>query len=362
MLDFVKWRGDLPMNVSPFCEVDAVIFSQLAYLHFADALGTGIAPLSEAAALVGGIPEESGNPQAVTLRHKLLTAMQHTARYGDLTIRSCADRFDPVLGMQFAAMTVALPDGSQLIAYRGTDATVVGWREDFNMSFSCPVPSQTEAVAYLSAVAAQTEGPLRLCGHSKGGNLALYAAACCTPAVRERIVDIALFDAPGLDDATLATDGYRAALPRVRCYVPQSSLIGRLMGVPDRYTVVRSTAAGINQHNVFTWALDGPRFATLPTLDKTSRLMKMTMDEFLAGSTPDTRRMFVDSLFSALESGNATTLSDVAKRWTDTAGTLLETLRSLDQGTRKAVLGIVGTLASSGMESAHKFLNTISNP
>ncbi|MCE5344034.1 MAG: DUF2974 domain-containing protein [Eubacteriales bacterium] len=358
MLDFVKWRGDLPLSVSPLCEIDALIFSQLCYLLFQDALGAGAAPLSMAARLVENIPEESGNAQAVTMRHKLLKAVKTTARYGDLTVGRCEDRFDAMRGMQFSAMTITLPDGSLMIAYRGTDATVVGWREDFNMSFSCPVPSQTEALAYLTAVAAETAVPLRLCGHSKGGNLALYATACCEPAIRERITEIYLFDAPGLDDATLATDGYRTALPKVRCYVPQSSLIGRLMGVPDSYTIVRSTGAtGIAQHNVFNWVLDGPRFATLPALNKASRLMKMTIDEFLVGSTPDTRRLFVDALFSVLESGNANTLGEVAKHWTDTAGSLRDTLRSLDPGTRKAVLTITGTLASSGMESARRFLS-----
>ncbi len=356
MFEYVKWRGDLSFSASPFGEIDALIFSQLSYLHFRDVLGTEAAPLRAAAKLLEAMPAEPGNAQAVAQRHKLLRAVKRSARFGGLAVGWCEDRFDTARGMQFAAATFALPEGAHALSFRGTDATVVGWREDFNMSFSCPVPSQAEALAYLEAVAAQTAGPLFLCGHSKGGNLALYAAATCAPAVRERIATVWLFDAPGLDAGTVATEGYRAALPKVRCYVPQASLIGRLMNAPEAYTVVHSAAIGFSQHNVFTWELDGPRFVTRPSLDKTSLLMKATMDEFLLESTPETRRLFVETLFSVLGAGNAYTLSDVAGRLADTAGALFTTLRALDPATKKAVLSIAGTLASSGVESARRFI------
>ncbi|MDD3214373.1 MAG: DUF2974 domain-containing protein [Eubacteriales bacterium] len=356
MFEYLKWRDDLSFSVSPVCEIDALIFSQLSYLHFRDALGTGSAPLSDAAGRVTELPQETGNAQVVASRHQLLLAVKDTVRFGSLTVGFCEDRFDPELNMQFAAAAFTLPDGSHIIAYRGTDATVVGWREDFNMSFACPVPSQSAALAYLTRVAAATRGPLRLCGHSKGGNLALYAAACCTPEVRARIGEIYLFDAPGLDKATLSTGGYREALPKVRCYVPQNSLIGQMMGVPPAYTVVRSRAVGLAQHNVFTWALDGPRFVTLPRLNQSSRLMKATLDEFLQTSTPDTRQMFVETLFSLLGAGNAHTLGEVAGSWTDAPGALISALRSLDPETRKTVLSVAGTLAASGMETAKQFI------
>jgi len=356
MIDFIKWRGDLSYGVSPPCEIDALIFAQFSYLHFRDALGERSASLTEAARAVEKLPREPGGPQATADRHALLKAARASARFGRLTVGHCEDLFVPFRNMQFAAVTFSLPDGSHMLAYRGTDATVVGWREDFNMASDCPVPSQTEALRYLEEVAAATTGALRLCGHSKGGNLAMYAAACCGPAVRRRIADVYLFDAPGLDNATLATDGYREALAKVRCYIPQSSVIGRLMGVPEAYTVVRSTALGIAQHNAFTWALNGPRFATLPALNKSSLLMKATMDEFLQSSTAETRRAFVDTLFSVLGAGNAHTLGDLAGRWADTASALWQSIRALDPATRKAVLSVVSSLASSGVENARKLL------
>ena len=357
MREYMKWRGDLPLTAAPLCEIDALIFSQLAYLRFQDALGTATVPLQAAARLVEEKPREPGNAQVVTDRHTLLSQAIASARFTDLPVKFCDDRFDAARDMQFAAVTFALPDGAHLIAYRGTDATLVGWREDFNMSFSCPVASQTEAVRYLNEVAEQTTGALYLCGHSKGGNLAMYAASLCDKA-RERIAGIYLFDAPGMDATIAGSDGYREALGKTCCYIPQTSIIGQLMLVPDRCTVVRSTATGMGQHHVFTWELDGPRFATLPTVDKTSKLMKATVDDFLVDSTPEMRKQFVDTLFSVLGAANTHTLGEMAERWTDTAGAIWNALWALNTPTFKAVQAVVKTLAASGMESAIKLISS----
>ena len=357
MVEYMKWRGDLGFERSPVNEIDALIFSQLSYLHFRDALGDMAAPLQAAAGRVEALEREPGNAQLVADRHALLGSAAASDRFGSLTVHHCVDWFDADREMQFAAVTIDLPVGSHIIAYRGTDATVVGWKEDFNMSFACPVPSQTEAVRYLNSLAAATAGPLILSGHSKGGNLAMYAAACCDETVRSRIEALYLFDAPGLDEATLASEGYRLALPKVKAYVPQTSVIGQLMGVPKVYTVVRSSANGISQHNPFTWGLNGPHFDTLPALDQTSKLMKATIDDFLSDSTPEKRQLLVETLFNVLGAANAHTFGEMGERWSDTAGALWDAFRKLDNRTLKTALSIVGDLAGSGVDSVKQFIS-----
>lgn len=356
MLDYLKWRADLPFTAAPVNELDMLVFSQLAYLRFRDAIGAGEATLAEAVAAVEALPRESGNPQVAEQRHGLAKQAAESARFGGLTLRLCEDIFDESREMQFAAITVALPDGSHAVAFRGTDATLIGWREDFNMSFACPVPSQAQAEQYLLAVAADTRGPLHLCGHSKGGNLAMYAAARCGAAIRARTLGVYLFDAPGFPAAFTESPGYQASLPAVRCYVPQTSMIGQLMRVPEACTVVRSSANGMAQHNVFTWGLDGPHFAALPALDTTSRILKQTLDDFMAESTPEMRRKFVEALFAVLGASGARTFTQMAERWTDTAGALLGAAWDLDPVTRKAVFAVAGSLASNGVESAMRWI------
>jgi pimeloyl-ACP methyl ester carboxylesterase len=356
MLDYLKWRGDLPFTAAPVNELDMLVFSQLAYLRFESVLGTGEAPLADAAALIEAQPRESGNPQLTGLRHTLAQLAAQSARFGTVRLSHCEELFDEAREMQFAAITAALPDGGCVVAFRGTDATIVGWRENFNMSHACPVPAQAQAEQYLLRVATRERGPLYLCGHSKGGNLALYAAARCGAAIRARTQGVYLFDAPGFPAPFTQTAGYQASLPAVRCYVPQTSIIGQLMSVPQGCTVVHSSASGIGQHNVFTWALDGPRLATLPALAGTSRVIKAALDDFMAESTADMRRQFVDGLFAMLSASGARTFAQMGERWTDTAGALLGAARELDPVTRKALFSVAGTLASSGVESAMRWI------
>ena len=308
-------------------------------------------------AAVEALPRESGSPQVSAQRHALAQQAAGSARFGALTLRFCEDAFDEAREMQFAAVNVLLPDGSGVIAFRGTDATIIGWREDFNMSHACPVPSQTQAEQYLLSVAAAGRGKLYLCGHSKGGNLALYAAARCGAAIRARTAGVYLFDAPGFPARFTQGAGYRASLPSVHCFVPQTSIIGQLMSVPEAQTVVSSSASGIGQHNVFTWALDGPRLAVLPGVNNASRILKGALDEFMAESTDDMRRQFVDALFAILGASGARTFAQMGERWTGTAGALLGAAWDLDPITRKALLSAVGSLASNGVESAMRWIS-----
>lgn len=356
LLDYLPWRGDLPLECAPLCPVDRMLLAQLSYLHFKAALGerTGLT-LHEAAPLIDALPRENGNPQTAQDRHTLLRQAAESARFGGMTILDCEDIFDEQGGVQFAAVTFGLPNGTVAIAFRGTDGTLVGWREDFSMSFECPVPAQAEAMRYVERVAQAHAGPLDLTGHSKGGNLAVYAGACCDPAVQERIAEVYTFDGPGLDAKTLALDGYRRVIGRVRSYVPQSSIVGMLMGIPEKYTVVRSNTVSGWQHNMFTWGVLGPGFVTLPQTDATSKIIKSALDEFLEGSTPQTRRLLVDTLFNVL--GAASASGDSTLEWTRTASALFSATRALDPSTRKAVTSIVGQMFASGVEGAKRYLD-----
>ena len=357
MTDYITWRGDLTFMQQSFGEIDALILTQLSYLHFADVLADGERrTLRELTPLIEAQPREPGKDSVIEDRHALLLRAANCVRFGDLLISDAEDVFDMERDIQFAAMLVSLPNGVRVVAYRGTDSTLVGWREDLNMSFECPVPAQAEAVRYIERVAAAYNGRIQLCGHSKGGNLAVYSAACCLDTTRERIDAVYSFDGPGLDGSTLASPGYRAALPKVRHFVPQTSVIGMLMGVPERYTVVHSTTYSLKQHNTFTWELDGPRFVALPRVDAASRFIKATLDDWLKDSTRETRKVFVETLFDVLEASNARTLKEMRASWSSTAAALWSATSTLDPSTRKVIVTVASSLFASGMETAKDFL------
>ncbi len=357
LLEYLPWRGDLTLESAPLCPVDVLILTQLSYLRFQNALGgqTGVT-LSKAAPMIEAALPEFGNAQIVADRHQLLRDAAASARFGGLIVMDYAERLDDASDMQFAAVTFALPGGSLAVAYRGTDATLVGWREDFNMSFQCPVPAQSEAVGYLERVAGAHGGKLLLCGHSKGGNLSMYAAARCGAAARARIPDGYTFDGAGLDQETLASDGFAQTSGLIRSYVPQTSIIGRLMGAPEPYTVVHSRASALMQHNTFTWEVLGPGFITLPETNNSSRLIKATLDDFLHDSTPEMRRVLVDTLFGLVETSKAQTIGDLRREWATSAITIFTATRGVDPATRKALAGLASTLFASGAESVKDLL------
>ena len=215
------------------------------------------------------------------------------------------------ISMQFSAMCIDLPDGTMAIAFRGTDNTLIGWREDFNMSFQTRVPGQQAAAYYLAKAAGLSDAPIRLMGHSKGGNLAVYAAAYAGEKVAERIESIWSYDGPGMNLELSRGEGYGRIRKKIHSYIPQTSIIGLLMEYYRPYTVIRSVAKGLEQHDPMTWQVFGRRFEEMDSIDKTAQVTCDTLHEMLANSTPEQRSIFVDTLFKLADNTNATRMSDI---------------------------------------------------
>ena len=326
MIDYLAWRGEFPFEITPFNPVDALLVANTSYLGFrgvSDGKGETLAELNRSGALLE--EDSSSFPE----RKRMFTAMAESRRFADSRIHHYIALTDREKEMQFSVMCVDLPDGTMCVSFRGTDNTIVGWREDFNMAYRTLVPAQEAAVYYLSQAALLSDRPLRLMGHSKGGNLAVYAAAGATPEVRDRIESIWAFDAPGMNAEMSKAEGYLQIRDRIRAYVPQTSIIGQLMEYFRPYTVVRSTALGIYQHDPMSWQVYGPKFEELENVDHTAEVMRETLHDWLDNSTPEQRGAFVDAMFQMADGINATKMSDITN----------EKLRSMWKmfGTRKEI-------------------------
>ena len=228
-------------------------------------------------------------------------------RYAHLAIIDYANVVEPEKETQFSACTFLLPDDSRLVAFRGTDLSVAGWKEDLNMAFMT-VPAQRRAVDYAARAAAKFGGPLYLSGHSKGGHLALYAACHTTDAIRSRIRQVYSFDGPGVDKATLNGPGYQAVRDRVQSWLPQNSVVGMLMCYHTDYHVVKSTASGLMQHDAFTWAIRDGAFEQLKDLNSSSRTSGEAFALWLDQRTEEERRFLAEVIFRAF-SASAPTMS-----------------------------------------------------
>ena len=313
MFDYITWRGDLTFAQDPPNEVDALIFSTLSYIHFGGPVqDRPMYPilLRDAAAYFFTMDDRRSRVRVENDMH-LLELAANAPRFQQTKLVMYRDTLIPEEDTQFAAMTFLLDDGTAFLAFRGTDLTLVGWKEDFNMSFQDTVPSQLLAQQYVHDFCVQYDMPMRICGHSKGGNLAVFAAARSSPQVQKRIIQVYNNDGPGFNHYLMGDPGYLAMVPKITTLVPQSSIIGMLLEHEEPYTVLKSRSVSVWQHDPYTWEVLGRRFVPMEGTTENSRFLDATIKQWLASMTNQERSQLVDVLFSLLGSGGVETTPDM---------------------------------------------------
>ena len=357
LLDYLDWRGDLTLGNAPLCPVDSLLLSAISYAAL-DAVAS---------------PDPQAEPErlsALTQRllalglhsknEALLEAAAKSARFGALRLLAAVSELDKESGMQFAAYSVLLPGQQMYVCFRGTDSTLVGWREDLRMSYECPVPAQLRATEYLRAVAAAY--PLRrifVGGHSKGGNLAAYAAVHASPAVRERIRRVFNHDGPGFCDGTMATPAYREMRDRIDTYVPESSIVGVLLEHETDYRVVKSDAKGLLQHDPITWQVKGADFEYAAGRTAFGARTEAIADRFLNTFSPERKRLFTEALFTVLEATEEETLTGIVANKTRSLKNALRSFADLDEPVRDVLIEAVTALAEAGRSARRKKAQTV---
>lgn len=343
ILDYISWRGDLSWARSPFCPVDALALSALAYIHFEGVVPEGLdspVPLRQAAEQYLALPPGRRGRFRCGRDLALLRALGAAPRFAGAELCCRAGRFAPEEETQFAALAVLLGDGSAYLAFRGTDATLVGWKEDFNMSFMDLVPAQILAAEYAGGFAGGFPGPLRLGGHSKGGNLAVVGAALCPVKVRDRVEVVYSFDGPGFNPYLLARPGYQELRTRIRSFVPRSSVVGLLLTHEEPHTVVQSSQQGLFQHDLYSWQILGPDFLRLEEVDAGSRLIDRALKDWLAGLTRQERETVVDTLYGLLSCQDAKMIREALE-----PANLASALRAVREADPKDLLTVASSLA-----------------
>jgi len=352
IIDYVHWRGDIPLSQVPLGEVDALVLSYLSYMPF-DGLvsenfsqeGTMLCDAAEYQ-LEHGL-SSSCMMDSVKEDCLLLEAVRDSERFGSLRLTGYVNHYDEET--QFSAITFLPPSGPAFVAFRGTDSTVVGWKEDFDMSFSSEVPAQGAALDYIVRAAAALEMPAILGGHSKGGNLAVYAGVFAPENVQARIECIYNFDGPGFNEQIIAGEAFRQIDMRIHTFVPQSSLIGILLWHAEPFIVVKSDAGGIFQHNPYSWQVMGGRFILLPERTRESRLAEDTIKNWLSALDPQERRRVIDGVYSVLSVSDGRNVADLFEGRNVRA--ILRAVSSMDEETKEIIVDSFKRLGSSLKET-----------
>ena len=343
VFDYIQWRGDLSFAAAPLNEVDNLILATLSYLDFSGLLPEEGLPLSQVSQRYFQLHPYQKEPLGLLLPSQfqdLLLQAGASARFAPVRVWAHVNQIDEVREMQFSATAFSLGEGTTYVAFRGTDDTLVGWKEDFNMTVSFPVPAQEEAAAYLDGLALSTGDRLVLGGHSKGGNLAVYAAAFCTPAVQDRIQTIWCSDSPGFSAQLFRFPPYRRIRERIRALVPRSSVVGLLLDNDWELVPVESSALGLLQHNGLTWQVMGPRFLRAEAISKGSLQADKTLHALLRELDGEQRQQLINGLFSSWQQSGAKTLSDLVTegRKGQTLRAIYDTLSHFDKNMRDSFL------------------------
>ena len=335
LYDYLSWRGDLSLAQDSFNEVDYLILSCLAYVpweRIVSAPGEMQAlSLSDAAAEFFASHPEAGKAEDI---HSINVAVSAAAllkraaglpRYRDLRLCAFINEINTEEEKQFSALTYLYGE-TAIVAFRGTDTTIVGWKEDCFLALSEAVPAQLAAVEYLCANPALQQKRILLCGHSKGGNLAVYAACKSPREIAARIEEIYNFDGPGFPLSFIQGQDYIRMLPRIQTIIPKSSVVGLLLEHREKHQIVKSAHVSVWQHLPVYWEVLGPAFLREKELSATSILLDKTLKEWLQKLNDEEKRQYIRMLFSLLEATGATRLEELGE---DALGGMIRALRAL---------------------------------
>ena len=298
LFEYLENTGAVPFG--PQANADYAVFCRLSYIPFAGIVPAdekgGYVSLADAAEQVIKLADTNGDGRKYHLPAdaKLLGEVIRSKRYSELKLGHYVEIFNTARQEQFCAMTFLIPDGGCVVVYRGTDGSIIGWKEDFNMGFMDELPSQKDAVAYINDTPADAARKLYVCGHSKGGNLAMYASAFAEETVQQHIAAVKSLDGPGFRDGITGTEGFMRVLDRMESFIPQSSIVGMLLEHKERIHIIHSCAKGSKQHDIYSWDITGDDFTEDEGLTSTSLMVNKAINSW-AEDMPEEKRMKLTS-------------------------------------------------------------------
>ncbi len=314
-LDYLHWRGDLKFSKDPINDIDVLIFALLSYLPF-----KGIVPgieekkeislkdtagqyLAKYANSEENSPKTNITPLSSfnTSVELLLKDAAACPRFKDIRLSGYDENTDFVVGRQFTALTFSVQDfeRTKIVAFRGTDNSVVGWKEDFDLAYMEQIPAHESACLYLKRTIGIFSGRFIVCGHSKGGNLAVYAGSHLNPVQQLKLKKIVNFDGPGFNFSIVQRNPFSRNEHKVVNYLPEDSMVGLLLESVGKRVIVSSSDHFINQHNAFNWDIARSGF-TEGKLSRAAMLMEQTLKTWLTDISISDRETFLEALFDIL--------------------------------------------------------------
>ncbi|MCQ2539534.1 MAG: DUF2974 domain-containing protein [Acetatifactor sp.] len=341
VIDYLKEYGQYSFREKPLNDVDSVILCMLSYLKF-----DGVVPNvreNRPSVTLAGIKEGPdydklfGDKRYELNNRRLVETILSGRRFNQLKMNCYMNLVHKDYETQFAALTFILDNGLAYVAFRGTDETLVGWKEDFNMAFLSPIPAQEYSVRYLNTVADMIRCPIYVGGHSKGGNLAIYSAMNCKPVFQERICGIYSLDGPGFRPELLENCHYELIQDRVVKIVPRESIIGMIFESDPNVKVVKCKGFGMSQHELFNWGVEKDQLRFAEEMNRGSDRTNQTLNRWVLSLNEFQIRTFVDTFYQVICSTQADNLIDLMADRKKTYNTVKNALKEVDPETSEVI-------------------------
>ena len=345
--DYLDWRGELTFDVVPFNKIDALLFAQISYAILDGVVSKSFyekKPLAQVTKDFSDLPDSEERINIGFLINdrttELMMRAAETARFRNVQVCGFRSIYNEENVEQFAAVTF-IAGGKTVITFRGTDDTIVGWKEDFNIAWLPQIPAQKDALDYFNEAAQALEGDFVFAGHSKGGNLAINTAVRCGKELQERVSEVYNFDGPGFDPAFFESKEYKAVEKKIRSFYPGFSVVGMIFHHPKEFEIVKSDGFAFWQHDAMNWQIMGSNFINEADFTDESRLFYKAFNQWIDKLNTDQKKRFVETMFFVLEASGAKTNNEIEKDALKATARMVAAYADMDKGRRKELKNIL---------------------
>jgi len=345
--DYLKWRGDLSFNTVPFNKIDALLLAQISYTLLDGVVSQSFyekKPLAQVAKDFSDLPDCEERINIGFLINDRTTELMFKAaeldRFRNVEVCGFRSIYNEENVEQFAALTFLI-DGKPVIALRGTDDTIVGWKEDFNIAWLEQIPAQKDALDYFKDAASALEGDFILAGHSKGGNLVINTAVKCGAELQKRVKEVYNFDGPGFNPEFFKLKEYKAVEDRIHSFYPGFCVVGMIFHHPKKFEIVQSDGFAFWQHDEMNWQIMGAEFINEGKFADESRLFNIAFNKWIDKLNLNQRKDFVETMFCILEASGAKTNNEIEKEALKSTARMVAAYAEMDKTKRKELRKIL---------------------
>ena len=359
LIDYLEKVKELTFDQEPLNILDKVCINEIGYLTYEKWLTAS--DLKKSINLHDFAEGKELNPDYSFMvtkeRVELAEAIVRSRRFASLSLSNYRSVLDKEVEKQFAAIIFSLPelDDHQLV-FRGTDDSVIGWKEDFQLTYSREIPAHRSAMTFLEDHLPNLSGRITVSGHSKGGNLALYSAVQSSTSLREKIAELLLLDSPGLMKSLLEKPSYQELKAKMTVIRPQDSVVGVMLYWDRPAQLVAAEGIGFAQHNALTWEVDlvANDFVYEDQPTELSQRLEETFQEWIETLPNQELKQVCDLVFDTILDSGIESLDDIGIQALPQIGQMLQEFGNLSDKQKKVLQDGFNQLLSIFWKSGDK--------